>query len=57
MRLLTEEALLVCDHELGTVRLAAQQWLVRTWDTVLAAYAAEVAQWSKGSKGSKGSSP
>jgi recombinational DNA repair ATPase RecF len=23
---------------------AAQQWLVRTWDTVLAAYAAEVAR-------------
>ena len=28
---------------------AAQQWLVRTWDTVLAAYAAEVGHWSKGS--------
>jgi DNA-binding transcriptional ArsR family regulator len=28
---------------------AAQQWLVRTWDTVLAAYAAEVAHRSKGS--------
>jgi hypothetical protein len=26
---------------------AAQQWLVRTWDTVLAAYAAEVANLSK----------
>jgi hypothetical protein len=23
---------------------AAQQWLVRTWDTVLAAYAAEVSR-------------
>ena len=28
---------------------AAQQWLVRTWDTVLASYAAEVGHWSKGS--------
>jgi len=28
---------------------AAQQWLVRTWDTVLAGYADEVAHWSKGS--------
>jgi DNA-binding transcriptional ArsR family regulator len=28
---------------------AAQQWLVGTWDTVLAAYAAEVAHRSKGS--------
>lgn len=28
---------------------AAQQWLVRTWDTVLAAYAAEIAHRSKGS--------
>jgi DNA-binding transcriptional ArsR family regulator len=26
---------------------AAQQWLVQTWDTALAAYAAEVAQVSK----------
>ena len=26
---------------------AAQQWLVRTWDTVLAGYADEVAHWSK----------
>ena len=28
---------------------AAQQWLVRTWDTVLAAYAAEVARRNEGS--------
>ena len=27
---------------------AAQQWLVRTWDTVLAAYAAEFAHQSQG---------
>lgn len=27
----------------------AQQWLVRTWDTVLAAYAAEVGRSSQGS--------
>jgi DNA-binding transcriptional ArsR family regulator len=27
----------------------AQQWLVRTWDTVLAAYAAEVGRRSQGS--------
>jgi hypothetical protein len=26
---------------------AAQQWLVRTWDTALAAYAAEVSQHSQ----------
>jgi len=28
---------------------AAQQWLVRTWDTALAAYAAEVARLPRGS--------
>jgi hypothetical protein len=27
---------------------AAQQWLVRTWDTALAAYAAEVSRHSEG---------
>ena len=45
------EAGLVRHHSAGTRNLyalapggmaAAQQWLVRTWDTVLAAYAAEV---------------
>ena len=29
---------------------AAQQWLVRTWDIALAAYAAEVGRRSEGSK-------
>jgi DNA-binding transcriptional ArsR family regulator len=29
---------------------AAQQWLVQTWDTALAAYAAEVAQVSQAGK-------
>ena len=29
MRILTEKALLVCDHQLGHVRLAPRQWLVR----------------------------
>jgi DNA-binding transcriptional ArsR family regulator len=29
--------------------VAAQQWLVRTWDTVLAAYAAEVARQPRSS--------
>jgi hypothetical protein len=32
MRLLTERALLVCDHELGRVRLAHRQSLVRIDD-------------------------
>src|SRR3984893_13977587 len=30
-------------------RAAAQQWLIRTWDTVLAAYAAEVARQPRSS--------
>src|ERR1017187_7305401 len=43
-------------HSVGTRNLyvlapdgmaAAQQWLVRTWDTVLAAYAAEVSRHSQ----------
>jgi hypothetical protein len=47
------DAGLIEHHSVGTRNLyvlapdgmaAAQQWLVRTWDTVLAAYAAEVSR-------------
>jgi DNA-binding Lrp family transcriptional regulator len=47
---------LIEHHSVGTRNLyvlapdgmaAAQQWLVRTWDTVLAAYAAEVSRHSQ----------
>ena len=47
---------LIEHHSVGTRNLyalapdgmaAAQQWLVRTWDTALAAYAAEVSQHSQ----------
>ena len=52
LRVLTNAGLIEC-HPVGTRNLyalapdgmaAAQQWLIQTWDTVLAAYAAEVSR-------------
>src|ERR1700729_176332 len=53
------DAGLIEHHSVGTRNLyalapdgmtAAQQWLVRTWDTVLAAYAAEVSRQPRSQK-------